>query len=33
MVEGSTLEVSEEQFCEAVNLGFKEVCALVKIKT
>ena len=24
MVEGSALEVSEEQFCEAVNVGFKE---------
>ena len=25
MVEGSANEVSEEQFCEAVHLGFKEV--------
>lgn len=25
MVEGSANEVSEDQFCEAVHLGFKEV--------
>ena len=25
MVEGNANEVSEEQFCEAVHLGFKEV--------
>ena len=28
MVEGNANEVSEEQFCEAVHLGFKEVRTL-----
>ena len=32
MLEGSAHEVSEEQFCEAVNLGFKEVRAIIRQK-
>ena len=29
MVEGSAAEVREDQFCEAVMLGFQEVCVCV----